>query len=220
MPQFSLRRRGLWAAVVLAGPLLAGCSSATSSFSSMFGRSSEAADSNASGIYTPPANFECPSVEVRAGAAQHSISANPAEPSPMTLRYQLTLGETARECKLVGSTLTMKVGVRGRVILGPAGGPGQVDVPIRFAVVREGVDPQTITTKFHRMAVAVPPNDANVAFSYVEGDIAFPMPKGAEIDYYVVYIGFDPITAEEMDRQRRPAPRPARGRRVSEAPAR
>ena len=46
------------------------------------------------------------------------------------------------------------------------------------------------------------------------------MPKGAEIDSYVVYIGFDPATAEEMDKaKKKPAPKPSR-RRVSEAPSR
>ena len=42
-----------------------------------------------------------------------------------------------------GNIVTIKVGVQGRVILGPAGrGPATIDVPVRFAVVREGVEPE------------------------------------------------------------------------------
>ena len=33
---------------------------------------------------------------------------------------------------------------QGRIIIGPAGGPGKVDVPLRIAVVQEGVKPKTI----------------------------------------------------------------------------
>jgi hypothetical protein len=222
MPQFKSGRCSLLAALVLAGPALGGCSSPSlPSLPSWFGSGPAAADSNASGVFTPPVNFECPNVEIRQGAGQLSISANPAEPTAMNQRYQLAFGELARECKVAGPMLTMKIGVRGRVILGPAGGPGEVDVPLRFAVVREGVNPTTITTKFHRLPVTIAPGDPHVAFSHVEDDITFPFPRGGEIDSYVVYIGFDPATAQEMDRKKKPAPKPARPvrRNTAQAPA-
>ena len=62
----------------------------------------------------------------------------------MDLRYQVTIVRTARECHVNSGIMTMKVGVEGRVITGPAGGPGTVDVPLRLAVVQEGVNPKTI----------------------------------------------------------------------------
>ena len=57
----------------------------------------------------------------------------------MNLKYQVTIGTTARECRMgPNNTVLLKVGMQGRVILGPEGGsPGTVDVPLRFAVVRE-----------------------------------------------------------------------------------
>ena len=52
--------------------------------------------------------------------------------------------------------MTMKVGIEGRVITGPAGGPGKVDVPLRIAVVQEGVEPEDRSlSKFARMPVTV-----------------------------------------------------------------
>jgi hypothetical protein len=203
-------RRGLAAAVIVLAPALAGCSSMPSvpsvpSFSSLFG--SAAADSNAS-AYTPPADFECPSVTIRQGASTLAVSNNPSDQSPLNLRYQVGFGETARECRVTGAIVTMKVGIQGRVILGPAGGPGQIDVPLRLAVIHEGVDPKTIVTKLERLSVTVSPDDRNVMFTHVD-EMSFPMPRGNEIDSYVVYIGFDPIGARELDRKK-PAPRPAR----------
>ena len=62
----------------------------------------------------------------------------------MTTRYQVTIAQTARECAALGGVMTMKVGVQGRVLLGPAGGPGQVDIPLRMAVVQEGPQPKTV----------------------------------------------------------------------------
>ena len=60
------------------------------------------------------------------------------EPTALTLRYQATFGTTARECRVAGASLTMRVGVEGRVILGPAGSPGTIEIPLRYAVVRGG----------------------------------------------------------------------------------
>lgn len=202
-------RQGNAAAVavmsVLMGALLAGCSS--TSLSSIMGSKSATADAaNASAVAPVPLSFECPQVGIREGASTLSVSANPADQSPVNMRYQVSIGQTARECHLVGQTVTMKVGIQGRVILGPAGGPGVVDVPLRLAVVKEGIDPDPITTKFQRLSVTVPEGSTNVLFSNVQDDISFPMPKGNDIDNYIVYIGFDPTTAEEMDKaKKRPA---------------
>jgi hypothetical protein len=209
--EFRSRSSGLVVAIAVLGSILAGCSSPSMpSFSSVFGSKPAAADSNASAAYTPPANFECPDVAVRQGAATMSSSADPSESTALNLRYQVTLGTTARECRVAGPTVMLKVGMQGRVVMGPQGSPGSIDVPVRFAVVREGVDPKTIVTKLAIIPVAVPPGDGNVLFSHVEEGLDFPMPKGSEIDSYVIYIGFDPLGLQQ---NRKPAPKPARSRR-------
>ena len=220
MPE--LRCCGLKAAAALAalGMALGGCSmpSLSSYFRPPPGSSPAAADSNASAAVATPANFECPSVVVRQGAGSMSISANPADPNALNLKYQLGFGDTARECHVTGPMVSMKIGISGRVIVGPAGGAGQVEVPLRFAVVQEGVEPRTITTKLQILPVTIAQNEPSAEFSYVEDAIAFPMPKGGDIDSYVVYIGFDPTGAEELEKSRRkPAPKPARPRRANTA---
>jgi hypothetical protein len=184
------------------------------SLSSLLGSSKESppAAGDAKAAYALPPNFECPSVSVRQGAGTLSVSSNPAEPNALNLRYQVGIGTTARECRLVGGMVTLKVGVEGRVILGPAGAPGEIKVPLRFAVVQEGIEPKTIATELKQFSVVIPPNDNNVPYTYVEDGLTFPMPPGAAIDYYVVYVGFDPLSAAELDKSK-PKPKPARSRR-------
>jgi len=215
--QIDCRRRGVIAALALLAAGLAGCSSMPSmpSLSSLMGSSTSkpAAAGDASAAYVPPPNFECPGVSIRQGAGTFSVSANPAEPTALNLRYQVGIGTTARECHLVGGVVTMKVGVQGRVILGPAGAPGQIDVPLRFAVVQEGVEPKTIMTKLQVFSISIPPNDNNVPFTHVEDELTFPMPQGAAIDYYVVYVGFDPLGAADVSKKKPSPRRPARQRR-------
>jgi hypothetical protein len=148
--------------------------------------------SSSSGSADTPAKIDCPGVEVRQGASTLAVSVPGAEAGPMTMRYQAGIGQTARECAPLGGVMTMKVGVQGRVLLGPAGAPGQLDIPLRMVVVQEGANPKTIVSKFYRFAVAIPPGQTAVPFVHVEQDLTFPMPRAAELEAYVVYVGFDP----------------------------
>jgi hypothetical protein len=150
-----------------------------------------------------PADIDCPGVEVRQGASTLAVNASATEASPMTLRYQVGIGDTARECAPLGAVMTMKVGVQGRILLGPAGGPGQIDIPLRMAVVQEGANPKTVVSKFYRLPVTIPPGQVSIPFMYVEQDITFPMPRARDLDAYVVYVGFDPSGAPAKP-QRKP----------------
>jgi hypothetical protein len=142
-------------------------------------------------------DVNCPSVQVRSGASALTIGGN-GDKSAMTLKYQGEFIREARECAVVGGNMVMKVGVQGRVIVGPSGGPGQVDVPLRIAVVEEtpgGTRP--VMTKFIVIPVAVAPGAGNVAFTHIEDALTFPVPAPtALLDDYIVYIGFDPQSAE------------------------
>lgn len=148
----------------------------------------------ADNIAKPIDELPCPEVTVRPGAGTLLLgSKGPiAEVSAMDLRYQGTLVRFARECKWTATVMTMKIGVEGRVIVGPAGGPGQVEVPLRMAVVEEGPNPKTVVSKLVRIPVTVG-SDPTVDFTHIDPDVAFPMPRPeTALDRYVVYVGFDP----------------------------
>ena len=195
----------LGAAAVAAALLLpsqAGAQSISDKLNSWFFGGGSSPQQTPSNTDNAPPDIECPGVEVRNGASTLAINAPGAEASPMNTRYQVTIGQLARECAALGGVVTMRVGVQGRVLLGPAGGPGQVDVPLRLAVVQEGPEPKPIVSKFARLSVAVPPGQTAVPFVHVEQDVTFPLPRGNLIEAYVVYVGFDPAPPKPERKQK------------------
>lgn len=152
----------------------------------------------------PDPNLDCPGVTVRSGAATLAVNTPGADPSATNLRFQATVSQTARECAVSGGNMTMRIGIQGRVILGPAGTPGKIEVPMRLALVREGVEPRTIWTKLYRVPVTLSPGETNVAFVQVEEGMTFPVPGREDLEAYVVYVGFDP-SALAPEKPRRPA---------------
>jgi hypothetical protein len=134
-------------------------------------------------------NVDCPTILVRNGA---STWRTPPGGSTTDLRYQASLGQMARECAVLGDTMTIKVGVEGRLLTGPKGSPGTVEVPLRLALVKEGPQPKSIWTKFYAVPVNVQPGTSGSPFTHVEDDLTFPMPSDKNLTAYVIYVGFDP----------------------------
>ncbi|MEA2877883.1 MAG: hypothetical protein QOF14_3079 [Hyphomicrobiales bacterium] len=201
--QSAAGRAAMLACVLLVLASQAGAQSITDKLGNwLFGRSSS--EPGDTGNANTAAEVDCPGVDVRQGASTLAITAPGAEGGPLTTRYQVSIAQTARECAALGGVMTMKVGVQGRVLLGPSGGPGQVDIPLRMAVVQEGPAPKTVVTRFYKLAVAVGPGQVSVPFTHVEQDLTFPMPRAADFDAYVVYVGFDPASLNTKP-ERKPA---------------
>ena len=151
--------------------------------------------------------IDCPSVEIRQGASTYSLNASEGDQSALSLRMQATFGQTARECHVNAGMLTIKVGVQGRVILGPAGAVGDVTVPLRYALVQEGIQPKTIWTKFYQVPVNVPAGLSNVPFTHIQEEMIVPLPKPAELQAYVIYVGFDPAGLGDSNKKPKPKPK-------------
>ena len=141
----------------------------------------------------PPAESDltCPPIAIRAGASTYAVAAAGKQAVGNDVRFQVTIGKTARECNLSGAEITARIGIQGRVIAGPAGAPPSVEIPMRIAVVQGGVTEKVIATKAYRTSVEMT-EDGSVPFSFVADDLAYPVPTGASGDNYVFYIGFDP----------------------------
>jgi hypothetical protein len=207
---FGVRGSGLIVAGLLLATAIGGCSSSVVESSSVpsggsgfrqrmsnlfFGTRAEDTQAAAGNVADP--NLDCPVADIRSGASTLRLPAG-VDTSSGELRYQATIARLARECQVRGPNMTVKVGVQGRVILGPAGGPGQIDIPLRYAVIQEGPEPKTILTKLHRFPVAVSDGQTNAPFLHVEEDLTFSVPRGADLDKYVVYVGFDPGAQREQ----------------------
>lgn len=153
--------------------------------------------------------IECPSVTVRTGASAWQL---PSGAGATEVRYQGSLGQLVRECAILGEIMTMRVGIEGRLLVGPKGGPGSVKVPIRMVLVAEGPDPKPLWNKFYNVDVSVPPGASQAVFSVVEDDLSFPLPADRQISNYIVYVGFDPQGAAPAARpapKAKPRPKPA-----------
>jgi hypothetical protein len=82
-------------------------------------------------------------------------------------------------------------------------------VPLRLAVVQEGVNPKTILSKFAREQVTIANAVDRVTFTHIDPEISFPMPQpAANIDSYVVYVGFDPQGAQQEKKKPAAKPKP------------
>ena len=121
-------------------------------------------------------DVDCPFIDIRQGAATLTIPPPPPDGGneAMELRYQGTFVRAARECKVVNGQMVMNIGVQGRVIVGPAGGPGQVEVPLRFAVVTAPTaGSRVVVTKLVIIPVTIPNQDGAVVYPYRAG-LEFP----------------------------------------------
>jgi hypothetical protein len=192
-------RRAGAAAVALCGGvlLLAGCSSNSMTTTLLGGDVNFGGSGPTKSVGAPGAtdiDVPCPELKVRNGASTLVVGSKPGEgePAPLDVRYQGSIVNYARECHLNAGLLSVKVGVEGRVITGPAGAPGSLNVPLRMAVVQEGVNPRTVLSKLAVIPVTVNNSVDRVTFTHIDPDISFPLPPGNAIDDYVIYIGFDP----------------------------
>jgi hypothetical protein len=131
----------------------------------------------------------CPEVVVLEGtAASQTYAGTP--PSSANLRYQYALDDTARECTLEGDQLAIKIGIAGKVLLGPAGSPGSFSVPVRMAVLREH-DNQLIVSKLYRAAVTVAAGETRADFTVVSEPLRVPFIQDHAEDDYTIRVGID-----------------------------
>ncbi|ABA03502.1 conserved hypothetical protein [Nitrobacter winogradskyi Nb-255] len=151
-----------------------------------------------------PDYLTCPSVAIRSGASTYAVGESGKPATGAEVRYQATIRDTARECDYNSDTqqISVKVGIRGRVIVGPAGAPPTVEVPLRVAVVEDGISPKTIATNAYTITVSLSDSGGGI-YSFVSDDLSYPAPQGAAADRYVFYVGFDPQALKPEPRMNR-----------------
>lgn len=196
-------RKFQWAALAAAA-LLAGCGGVkvnnpfstapppqedlptiTDRFNQVFGRKTTIDTSSPDGT-----ELDCPVVRIRAGASTYAVAPPGKQPVASELNYQATITRTARECRRSNNMITARIGIQGRVIVGPAGAPATVEVPLRAAVVQAGVHEKVISTQVYRTTVAL--TEEGGTFSLVGEDLTFAMAPNQSSDAFIFYIGFDP----------------------------
>lgn len=133
--------------------------------------------------------IDCPEIFVLEGTAAAQFYAG-SPPSNATLRHQYAIGDVARECKLEGDQILIKVGIAGKVLLGPAGSPASFSVPVRIAIVRES-DNQPIVSKLYKAGATISRGETQAEFTVISEPLQVPFIQDhANLDY-TIKVGID-----------------------------
>ena len=156
--------------------------------------------------------LRCPALEVLDGTSSYRTYAG-ADQSNGNVRYQFSMGDVARDCTRSGNDILMKIGVEGRVLLGPAGSPGNFTVPVRIAVRRDS-DQKPAAAKLYQIPATIAPGETTGSFTLVTDPVAVPFVSAHADDDYTILVGFDSATkptAEAAGKGRHPHGKPPQG---------
>jgi len=128
----------------------------------------------------------CPELRIKADTQTLQRFARGKEETAENVVWQATLGDTARECLYdTAGNLTIRIGVAGRVLAGPQGGPTSIEVPIRIAVVKN--EESVLSSELYRVPVTIGA-ELSAVFSQVY-EVTVPSP-GQDRDY-LIFVGYD-----------------------------
>ena len=131
----------------------------------------------------------CPPVQILPGTDAMTVYDRGHDGDAAFVRSQGSITKTARECHaLDASTLSIKLGVAGRILAGPKGGAGTVTMPIRIAVARQH-DNSVLFSKAFSVSATLAPPDFGSDFSAVFDQVQFQV-KPDDRDL-IIYVGFD-----------------------------
>jgi len=136
----------------------------------------------------PVEKIECPQLAVLDGTAVHRVYSGPE--SSETLKYQYSIGDVARQCIKQGDRIGIKVGVEGKVLLGPTGAPSAFTVPIRIVVLKgEGEKP--LVSKLYAASVSFPPGQTVGTFTIVSELLQVAADKDESANDFLIKVGID-----------------------------
>jgi len=131
----------------------------------------------------------CPIVVVLEGAAASRVYSG-SPPSSANLRHQYSIDDAVRECAIEGENIAIKVGIAGKVLLGPAGGPGTYSVPVRVAVIRDS-DNQPLVSKLYHVTATIASGQTYATFSIVTEPLIVPFTQEHAEEDYSIKAGID-----------------------------
>lgn len=132
----------------------------------------------------------CPPVVLRPGTEAFPVYEKGHDGDQDFVRFQAAISKTARECHMDGDTLTIKVGVNGRLVAGPKGSAGSLTLPLRIAIVKQTAgDKGPLYSKLFKMPVSVTGPTFSSDFSQVFDGVSVKIsPDDHDL---IVYVGFD-----------------------------
>jgi hypothetical protein len=128
----------------------------------------------------------CPPIQVRPGAETVQVYGGGKKGDPQSLHYQAEFEKQSRSCVVSNGLITAKIGVLGRVLLGPAGNETKVDVPLRVSVERDNTP---VFSERYVLPVNIAPPATSAEFVKVVDNVQIPYVGGENI---IIWVGFDP----------------------------
>jgi hypothetical protein len=192
--------------LVAAGVLLAACSSSggggsSSSFWETIktGGTPKSSNEDLAQSYFGQSTY-CPPVQIRGGTEALPVYEKGHEGDAAFIKYQASLGKTARECHNTGTNYTIKIGAAGRVVAGPKGSAQTITVPIRIAIAHQfGA---TLFSELYKVPVTLAPPDYGADFTQVADQVNVQI--GPEDRDLIIFIGFDEGKAPKKAPQNTP----------------
>ena len=133
----------------------------------------------------PAIATECPPIKVRLGGEALFYYGKGKVGDARALNYQAVIEKQSRNCVVSNGLITVKMGIVGRLLLGPAGNQTNVNVPVRFAVERDEVP---LFSERYEIPVTITPPNQSEEFVKVVENVAIPYTGGEQI---VIWVGFD-----------------------------
>ncbi len=106
----------------------------------------------------------------------------------LAVMHRGEITQTARECHIEGTRVTVKYGFSGRVLLGPRGKTGSVTLPVKIFV--SDAKRERIQNDQGSIDVAMTLDKPIGYFSAVK-TISFTIPEGTRPGEFEVFVGFD-----------------------------
>lgn len=128
----------------------------------------------------------CPRIFLREGTAIYRAYAKGGEDDPSQVIHQSSITDTTRQCRISGDQTIMTVVASGRLVSGPAGKAGQVDLPVRVAVL-DGED--VLYSELQKQPVILTEAAPASQFVFTNSTVTFPVSAARRAK---VFIGFDP----------------------------
>lgn len=147
---------------------------------------SQAQIAAASATALPAIATECPPIKVRAGGEALFKYTNNAKPNPRELNWQAVIDNQSRNCVVSNGKITVQMGVVGRLLLGPAGNIQSAELPVRFAIERDGVP---LFSEKYDIPVQIAASQQSAEFVKVVENVEIPYLGGEQI---TIWVGFDP----------------------------
>jgi hypothetical protein len=141
--------------------------------------------------------IDCPEIEVQDGTAAVRVGGQTND----SVRYQFTIANTARECHVQGSQFSIKVGVAGHLLIGPAGSPGGYAAQLRI-VVRRDSDQKPEVSKVYKIE-ANTAGGTQAPFQFVSEPLMFPFTHQQADQDYTILVGFDTGRVGDAPKPRR-----------------